>query len=156
VPRLRPRGRHRKPRRGVCSIRASTLRTAGCSPSSTRSASRRNVPGERRVAVHRPGGHPRQDDRRREADRHPHVLNFATGRPVWQLKDASSVEAARPQTPSVSIDHDRARLISPSDAFAHDPKGVRLQPAEGGEFSTGADTCASRLASEQVDALPGT
>ena len=27
-----------------------------------------------------------------------HFLNFATGRPVWQLKDESSVEAARTQT----------------------------------------------------------
>jgi hypothetical protein len=27
-----------------------------------------------------------------------HFLNFATGRPVWQLKDGSSVEAARTQT----------------------------------------------------------
>ncbi len=29
-----------------------------------------------------------------------HFLNFATGRPVWQLKDGSSVEAARRQTAS--------------------------------------------------------
>jgi hypothetical protein len=29
-----------------------------------------------------------------------HFLNFATGRPVWQLKDESSVEAARTQTAS--------------------------------------------------------
>jgi Protein of unknown function (DUF3455) len=29
-----------------------------------------------------------------------HFLNFATGRPVWQLKDGSSVEAARTQTAS--------------------------------------------------------
>jgi Protein of unknown function (DUF3455) len=29
-----------------------------------------------------------------------HFLNFATGRPVWQLKDGSSVEAARTQTGS--------------------------------------------------------
>src|SRR5215208_3926441 len=29
-----------------------------------------------------------------------HFLNFATGRPVWQLDDGSSVEAARTQTAS--------------------------------------------------------
>ncbi len=29
-----------------------------------------------------------------------HFLNFATGRPVWQLKDGSSVEAARMETVS--------------------------------------------------------
>jgi hypothetical protein len=29
-----------------------------------------------------------------------HFLNFATGRPVWQLNDGSSVEAARTQTAS--------------------------------------------------------
>jgi Protein of unknown function (DUF3455) len=29
-----------------------------------------------------------------------HFLNFGTGRPVWQLKDGSSVEAARTQTAS--------------------------------------------------------
>ena len=29
-----------------------------------------------------------------------HFLNFATGRPVWQLKDGSSVEAARTMTAS--------------------------------------------------------
>jgi hypothetical protein len=29
-----------------------------------------------------------------------HFLNFATGRPVWRLKDGSSVEAARTQTAS--------------------------------------------------------
>ena len=29
-----------------------------------------------------------------------HFLNFATGRPVWQLKDGSSVEAARTQSAS--------------------------------------------------------
>jgi hypothetical protein len=29
-----------------------------------------------------------------------HFLNFATGRPVWQLKDGSSVEAARTATAS--------------------------------------------------------
>jgi hypothetical protein len=60
-----------------------------------------------------------------------HFLSFATGRPVWQLKDGSSVEAARPQTASVSIDHDRARLISPPDASAHDPKGCAFNRQKG-------------------------
>jgi hypothetical protein len=85
-----------------------------------------------------------------------HFLSFATGRPVWQLKDGSSVEAARPQTASVSIDHDRARLISPPDASAHDPQGVRLQPAEGVSFPPAPTRALSPLASVQVDALPGT
>jgi hypothetical protein len=33
-----------------------------------------------------------------------HFLNFATGRPVWQLKDGSSVEAARTQSVSVGTE----------------------------------------------------
>jgi Protein of unknown function (DUF3455) len=99
-PRLRPRGRHRKLPQVIRSIRGRTLPTASSSSSSTRSGSRstrarRTAPWlftdpeatlYKTTGVSRPIG--------------THFLNFATGRPVWQLKDDSSVEAARTVTVS--------------------------------------------------------
>jgi hypothetical protein len=54
-----------------------------------------------------------------------HFLNFATGRPVWQLKDGSSVEAARRVTVPGGTGN-IAWLLLEAAATAEGPDGDRL------------------------------
>ena len=54
-----------------------------------------------------------------------HFLNFATGRPVWQLDDGSSVEAARTASASGGAGN-IARLLLQAVATSPGPDGERL------------------------------
>jgi hypothetical protein len=96
-PRLRPRGRHRKLRRVIRATRGRTLRTASSSWSSTRSASRNTCQANGTWLFTDPEAtlYTTTDGRKPIGT---HFLNFATGRPVWQMEDGSTVEAARKVT----------------------------------------------------------
>jgi Protein of unknown function (DUF3455) len=56
-----------------------------------------------------------------------HYLNFATGRPVWQLNDGSSVEAARTVTVPAGPTNIASLLL----------QAVTTQPGSGGDRLTG-------------------
>ena len=47
-----------------------------------------------------------------------HFLNFATGRPVWQAKDGSSVEAARRQTLAAGAPRGAGSLVFATELSA--------------------------------------
>jgi Protein of unknown function (DUF3455) len=82
-----------------------------------------------------------------------HFLNFATGRPVWQLKDGSSVEAARRVTGSGGTGN-IAWLLLEAVATTAGPDGDRLTPTtwvqrlntSGGVAPEGTCTAGDRIA----------
>ncbi len=82
-----------------------------------------------------------------------HFLNFATGRPVWRLKDGSSVEAARTVTVSAGTGNIPLLLLqavattagSDGDRLARTTWVQRLNTS-GGVAPAGACTSGDRLA----------